>query len=337
MSKVNRGQFFAKRVALAFIKAMKRLVFIFCMILFLLHSCQHQKGESTLLPVTELQPLSLGMMPTLEGLPFFIADKQGIYDSLGLDLTFLRFNSASDRDAAFQNGRMDGMITDYPSAAVMQAVHHSSLHFVMKNNGYFCFIVSKESRINGPQQLKQRNIAISRNTIVEYATDQLLRKSNVSLAEVNSPEIGQIPLRLQMLQYGQIDASFLPDPFASIAMNSGHRSLISTRELGIDFTGTAFSGKTLTEKKGEIKLLIQGYNLGVEFIRSHPQEELKQLLMEFGIPEKLTGLIALPSYQPATLPPEADIREAVRWLKAKKRIASSYTGEQLVDTTYINN
>lgn len=315
---------------------MKRLAFIFCMIL-LLYSCQLKKGDSTLLLVTELQPLSLGIMPTLESLPFYIADKQGIYDSLGLDLTFLRFNSANDRDAAFQNGRMDGMITDYLSAAVMQAVHHSSLSFIMKNSGYFCFIVSKESRINRPQQLKQRNIAVSRNTIVEYATDQLLRQSNVSPGEVNSPEIGQIPLRLQMLQYGQIDASFLPDPFASIAMNSGHRSLVSTRELGIDFTGTAFSGKALTEKKEEIRLLIQGYNLGVEFIRSHPQEELKQLLMEFGVPEKLTRLIALPSYQSATLPPEADIRETVRWLKAKKRIGSSYTGEQLVDTTYISN
>lgn len=316
---------------------MKSPVFLFYILLLLLCSCQNRKGETTTQSLTELQAISLGMMPTMEGLPFYIAEKQGIYDSLGLDLTFLRFNSANDRDAAFQSGKTDGMITDYPSAAAMQAVHHNSLRFIMKNDGYFCFIVSKESKINRPQQLKRQNIAVSRNTIVEYATDLLLKKSGISLSEVNCPEIGQIPLRLQMLQYEQIDASFLPDPFASIAMNSGHRSLVSTYELGINFTGTAFSEKALTEKKQEINLLIQGYNLGVEYIRSHPQGELKQQLIEFGIPENLTGLIALPSYQQATIPPEADIREAVRWLKTQKRIASSYTGEQLIDTTFIHN
>ena len=47
------------------------------------------------------------MMPTLEILPFYIAEKQGIYDSLGLDLTFLQFNSANDRDAAFLKGQLD--------------------------------------------------------------------------------------------------------------------------------------------------------------------------------------------------------------------------------------
>ena len=49
-------------------------------------------------------------------LPFYIARSEGIYDSLGLDLTILPFNSANDRDAVFQTGQMDGMVTDYPSA-----------------------------------------------------------------------------------------------------------------------------------------------------------------------------------------------------------------------------
>lgn len=317
---------------------MKKPTFLFSILtlLFFLYACQNKKGKTTVLSATELQPLSLGMMPTLEGLPFCIAEKQGIYDSLGLDLTFTRFNSSSDRDAVFQKGQIDGIITDYPSAAFLQAHHHSGLSFVMKNNGYFCFIVSKESKVNRPQQLKLKNIAVSRNTIVEYATDRLLQKWEISLSDVNSPEIGQIPLRLQMLQYGQIDASFLPDPFASIAMNSGHRSLVSTQELGINFTGTAFSTKALNEKRKEIKLLIQGYNLGVEYIQSHPQKEWKEQLMELGVPENLTGLIALPSYHTATLPSEADIKEAINWLKAHQRISASYKGDQLIDTTFIN-
>jgi hypothetical protein len=276
------------------------------------------------------------MMPTLEGLPFYIARSEGIYDSLGLDLTILPFNSANDRDAVFQTGQMDGMVTDYPSAITLQAIHHTELGFIFKNDGYLCFIVSKESRINQPEQLIEKNIAVSRNTVVEYATDQLLNKAGIKYAETNKPEISQLPLRLQMLQYNQIDASFLPDPAASIAMNSKNKSLISTQELGIEFIATAFSRKALQEKRKEIELLITGYNLGVNHIKMHPQSEWKQVLMEIGVPENLTGLIALPTYRKATRPSAEAIEKATHWLKANHRIPQTYSESNLIDTTYIH-
>lgn len=302
----------------------------------LLSACTDGKRNTvTVVRNEQLRSLHLGVMPTLDGLPFVVAKKQGIYDSLGLEVNLVRFQSATDRDAAFQSGQIDGAITDYPSAAVLQS-RHTALRVVMKNDGYFCFIVSKQSGINKREQLTQRNIAVSRNTVAEYATDRLLDKVGISATHVNKPEIGQIPLRLQMLQYGQIDASFLPDPFASIAMSNGHKSLISTRELDINFTCTAFSQTALNEKSEEVDLLIKGYNLGVEYLRTHPLKEWKQLLIEeIGVPETLTGLLALPPYQPATRPSAKDIANAVNWLKAQGRIPDTYQGDHLVDTTFI--
>lgn len=315
---------------------MKRAALIFCILLFFLYSCQRKKGESVFIPSTELQPLTLGMLPTLDGLPFHIAKAQGIYDSLGLDLTILSFNSAYDRDAAFQFKSMDGMITDYPSAVTLQAIHHTDLGIILKHDGYFRFIVSKESGINQLQELKEKNIAVSHNTIIEYATGQLLNKAGISQAEVNKPEIAQLPLRLQMLQYDQIDASFLPDPAASIAMNARHRSLISTQELGIDFTVTAFSREAINEKRREIELLITGYNLGIDYIKMHPQKEWKQVLIEIGVPENLTGLIALPVYRKAERPSADALDKAVTWLKTNNRIPQTYSGyKSLIDTTFI--
>ena len=315
---------------------MKGAALIFCILLFFLYSCQRKKGESVFIPSTELQPLTLGMLPTLDGLPFHIAKAQGIYDSLGLDLTILSFNSAYDRDAAFQFKSMDGMITDYPSAVTLQAIHHTDLGIILKHDGYFCFIVSKESGINQLQELKEKNIAVSHNTIIEYATGQLLNKAGISQAEVNKPEIAQLPLRLQMLQYDQIDASFLPDPAASIAMNARHRSLISTQELGIDFTVTAFSREANNEKRREIELLITGYNLGIDYIKMHPQKEWKQVLIEIGVPENLTGLIALPVYRKAERPSADALNKAVTWLKTNNRIPQTYSGyKSLIDTTFI--
>lgn len=315
---------------------MKKLLLYFGFIGICLSACMDAKRNTTALSgQEELQPLSLGVMPTMDGLPFVIAWKQGIYDSLGLDVSLVRFNSSNDRDAALQSGQIDGAVTDYPSAIVLQA-HHTPLSIIMRNNGYFCFIASKQSGINNPQQLRERNIAVSRNTIVEYATDQLLEKAGILATEVNKPEIAQITLRLQMLQYGQIDASFLPDPFASIAMSSGHKSLISTQELGISLTCTAFSLKATQHKSEEIKRLITGYNLGVAYIQLHPQKEWKQLLTEeTGVPEALTWLIVLPPYEPAVRPSVKDINTAIAWLKAQGRIPETYRNCNLIDTTFI--
>lgn len=329
-------QFFVKRVASIF-NHMKNLLPLFSLFFFLLAACHHGKeSKTTSVASTERQPLSLGVMSTLDGLPFLVAEKQGIYDSLGLNLTIIQFNSSNDRDASFQSGHVDGIVTDYPSAAVLQA-YHNNLNIIMKNEGYFCFIVSRESHINQLKQLKEKNIAVSRNTVIEYATDQLLKKAEISTKTVNKPEIGQIPLRQQMLQYSQIDASFLPDPSASIAMNNGHKSLISTQELGINMTGTAFSKKAIKKKSEEIKLLVQGYNLGVEYMQMHPLKDWKQVLTDIGVPDNLTGLIALPLYKKATLPLEKDIDSAVNWLKAHKRVPTTYQGTNLVDTTFIYN
>lgn len=245
---------------------MKRPILLFCFILFFLCSCQSKK-EIVFFASIRTETTHIGYDAYTRRVTFYIARSEGIYDSLGLDLTILPFNSANDRDAVFQTGQMDGMVTDYPSAITLQAIHHTELGFIFKNDGYLCFIVSKESRINQPEQLIEKNIAVSRNTVVEYATDQLLNKAGIKYAETNKPEISQLPLRLQMLQYNQIDASFLPDPAASIAMNSKNKSLISTQELGIEFIATAFSRKALQEKRKEIELLITGYNLGVNHIK----------------------------------------------------------------------
>ena len=43
---------------------MKRPILLFCFILFFLCSCQSKKGDSLFLPLSELKPLTLGMMPT---------------------------------------------------------------------------------------------------------------------------------------------------------------------------------------------------------------------------------------------------------------------------------
>lgn len=309
---------------------MKKTICIICTALILLASCKAKKEQHEI--YTDLQPLKLGAMSSMDYLPFVIAEKQGIYDSLGLNLSIVKFFSANDRDAAFQSGNIDGTVIDYTGAALQQA-NGIPLAIVMENDGYFHLIASRNSHMSSIDQLKGKNIAVSRNTVIEYSTDQVLAKAGLSPAEVNKPEINKIPLRLEMLQNGQIDATILPDPFATIAMHNKHNSLITTKDLGISVTGTIFSKKALADKRREIEVLIRGYNLGVEYIKKHPQSEWKNILVEdAGVPESLTGEVVLPKYKEAQLPSPKDLESTLIWLKEKQLIPSAYQGENLVDT-----
>lgn len=313
---------------------MKKLLCTLAILIVCLVSCRNEKKQDQPVITDQTQELTIGIMPTLDALPFLVAQKKGIYDSLRLNLTIKNYNSSSDRDAAFVNNHIEGMTTDFISATILNTTHNKQLKIILKNDGYFCFVVSKNSNIRNLEQLKSKNIAISSNTIIDYATDRLLNKVNISKEVVNKPEISEVPLRMQMIEYGQVDASFIPEPMATIAMQKGHKTLISTRELKLNLLVTAFSKKAISDKSEGIKRLISGYNLAIDYITKHPQKDIKQILIEMGIPENLTGLIMLPNYRKATLPSNRETKSAIEWLKEQRKIPQSYSEINLIDTTF---
>lgn len=311
---------------------MKRLTILSFILIFCLAACNTNRKETVR---TELQELRLGAMSSMDYIPFVIAQKQGIYDSLGLKVDIIKFFSANDRDASFQAGYVDGTIIDFTGAAIQQA-SGIDLAMIMKNDGFFYLIAGKDTKIDSIPQLKGKNIAVSRNTVIEFSTDKILESANLQPTDINKPEINKIPLRLEMLHNNQIDASIFPDPFATIAKSNGHKSLVTTKDLGISVTGTMFSGKALKEKQEEIKLLVKGYNLAVDYLKNHPVKEWSTVLVEdAGLPQNLIARIVLPDYQHASRPTEKDIATTVEWLRNKKLVPKEYNGKQLVDTMFV--
>lgn len=279
--------------------------------------------------------MRLGVMSSMDYLPFALAQQFGFYDTIGLKVSFVKFFSANDRDAAFQSGNIDGTIIDFTGAAIQQA-NGIDLALVMKNDGYFSMIANKESGIEKPEQLKEKSIVVSHNTVIEYATDKMLEHAGIPVASVNKPEINKIPLRMEMLQNGQIEAGVFPDPFLTIAKGNGHRELMTTQDLDLYVTGTMFSGQALREKRQEIQALMEGYNLAIDYIHHTKVEDWLEIVpKEIGIPEALVSKIVLPHFVRAELPRPKDIQETVKWLKQKQLIPATYDGSKLVDPSFI--
>lgn len=305
------------------------LLLIIALTSLLLSSCQNEKkqeGES-------LPPLKIGAMSSLDYLPYVIAEKMGYTDSLGLELEVVKFFSANDRDAAFRSGQLDGTVIDYTGAAIQHAAG-LPLAIVVKHDGYFELMA--QPTYKQLPDLKGHQISVSRNTVIEYATDKMLESGGLTESDVEKPEINKIPLRLEMMLSQQIDASVFPDPFITIAKAQGFVSLSSTQELGISVTGTMFTQKAMTEKGESIRALLQAYNMGVDYLLTHDRQEWAEVLIEdAGVPRELVDQVVLPNYTHASLPSADDMQQTIQWLKAKQLVPEEYQGDGLVSGEYL--
>ncbi len=312
---------------------MKRALLSFCLIsLLLMISCGEHKKRTSGEP---LEPLEIGVMASMDGFPFLVAADKGIYDSLGLKVNFTVYLTETERNADFEAHKLDGVVTDYPNAIFLQS-KGIPLRSVMQNDGYLCLLTNRNSKRNSIKQLKDINIVSSSNSFSDYALDFVLQKAGISLDRVNQPEINQIPLRMMMLKEKQIEAAFLPDPYATMAMSSGIRSLITTEDLNIHQYTTIFSREALKEKESSVRALLKGYNLGVDYLARHPEKDWADVLInQLKVPEYNVKLIVLPSYHYAQAPNVDEVNKAIVWLKNKKVIKDDYTGTELVDSSYI--
>lgn len=294
----------------------------------LLSSCGGGKTSGEAIP-----PLRLGAMSSMDYLPYVVAQKTGIYDSLGLELEIVKFFSANDRDAAFRAGQVDGTVIDFTGAAIQQAAG-MPLALIVRHDGYFKLMA--DPTLTTMEDLLGKRLAVSRNTVIDYATDLMLRAAGIEADEVEKPEVQKIPLRMEMMLAGEVDASVFPDPFHTIATSRGFVALSSTRDLDISVVGTMMRRETLDEKTEAVKLLLQGYNLGVDYLLSHPLDDIRSILVEdAGVPEELVEQVVLPKYRHAILPQPRDLDETIRWLHEHDLIPEDYTGEELVDGSFL--
>lgn len=289
-------------------------------------SCQGKKKSD---PLT----LKIGAMSSLDYIPYVIAERVGIYDSLGLNLEIVKFFSANDRDAALRGGQLDGTVTDFTGAAIQHA-GGMDLALVLQHDGFFEMMALPG--LQTIEELKGKRVGVSRNTVIEYATDRILAHYGLEENAVEKPEVNKIPLRLEMMLASELEASLFPDPFISIAKSQGFNSLASTKDLGIHVVGTVLTREAMNEKADAIHLLIKGYNLAIRYMMEHPREEWVYILSEDAMmPTDLAMTVSLPDYTLAQAPFRGEIEATIKWLKERNLVPNDYTGEGLVDDSFI--
>lgn len=278
----------------------------------------------------DLQPITIGLMPDTDSLPFIIAKEKGYFAEEGIEVNIQQYKSAMDRDSALQSGNLDGAVSDMLAVAFAKAGGFD-VKVTSFTDGSYKLIASKDAGINNVKALAGKDVAVSRNTIIEYVTDQILAKEGMDSESINKVIIPQIPTRLEMLQNGKLAAATLPEPMASIAVSNGCTYVTGSDELGINPGGIMFTAKTVDNKTAEIAAMYRAYNKAVDYLNNTSRDEYIDLVVEKGgFPPAAKEALKLPEYHKAALPKESDVTDCIKWLNNKGLVKEHFSYQDIV-------
>ncbi|SMC34956.1 ABC transporter substrate-binding protein [Sporomusa malonica] len=310
-------------------------ILIISMLLLGLAGCASNKQESSGQKQVQLQNINLGLMPDVDSIPFIIAQEKGYFKEEGLTVTLKHFKSAMERDSALQSGNLDGAVSDMLAEAFAKAGGFDTV-ITSLTTGSYKLVVNKDEKAASIQDLKGKDVAISKNTIIDYVTDKVVTEGGLTSADINKVVIPQIPARLEMLQNGKIAAATLPDPLATIAVKNGAKVIKTSEQLGLNPGVLLFTTKAVKEKEKEIQAMYRAYSKAVDYLSREPMDNYIDLLIEKGgFPKDVKGVLVLPQYKKAAAPQQKDVDDVVAWLQARQLIQKKYLYTDLVDTRFV--
>ena len=258
--------------------------------------------------------LRIALLPTVEALPLYVAQAEGLFDSLGLRVELLTFQAAMDADTAFWHGTAQGLLTDGVKVALWQR-DSLPVHVLLRAPLQIELIVHPGTGIKRPADLKDKIIALTRLSSLDYVADGILQAGNLAGTDLNRPQINDITLRKDMTLQGQVDGALLPQPFAAIALAHGARR-VPTRGIA-GRTGAALilrEGPRLNQVEPR---LIEAYDLACGRINARGTPALARLPLDELPPD---SLFSMPAMGRATTAPDSLNGRLSQWALRREQL-----------------
>lgn len=298
-------------------RTMKQLVWCLTVILVLAASC----------PVNAARTLRLGILPVLDTLPLQVAEREGLFKDQDLMVELVPFSSALERDTAMQSGRLDGYFGDILNT------------MLLIQNGIPMRMVTVSWRttpgepmfglLRAPQGAPDQtnlDVGISKASIIEYLLDRMARQPAGSELSLTGVEVKQIPIRLQMLLSGQLQAALLPEPLVSLAVSKGAELLVTDENLDMPLTVIC-----LHEYKSDLTDdFMDAYAEAVARINKNPERYRMLMVETCRVPKPLAGSFPVYRFPEPELPTEQEIWPVQQWMLTRGLLKTMLDYDKLV-------
>ncbi|MCR5271317.1 MAG: ABC transporter substrate-binding protein [Prevotella sp.] len=302
-----------------------KYTYIYILALLLVYGCsasteeKQQKEREAMLQKMKEDSLSLkiAVMPTLDCMPLFLAEANGMFQREGVDVRLLPFTAQMDQDTAFQRGRVEGLVTDLVRAEHLK-LQGTPLDYVSSTNLYWKLITNRTARIARLQQLEDKMVAVTRYSGTDLLVDKLVDSLKLKSEYVFRVQVNDVTVRMDMLRNGIMDALMLAEPMATEALNQKHRQLFDSRDLDLQLGVLAFNPivRQDTMRQRQLKAFVRAYNTACDSLNQKGISNYKTIISQYCHADKTTcdSLPADLQYRHIAPPRDADVKRVKDWL-----------------------
>lgn len=276
----------------------------------------------------ETSSLSIGIMPAVDAAPIFVAKRNGYFENLGLDLEVTIYSNANNRQSALQANELDGAMTDL--IAVLNNQHNGfGAKIVTNTDGSFAFLTNEDF-----DPATTNKVGLMEISVANYLADEYV----VPHYDIDKVYINEIPARLEMLNTGQLEMGFIPEPAASSGeLNGLTKHITVTEDNGYSLQGMVFTPEALETNQKAIEKFIEGYNEAIDAIQDDQSIALDTLIDELDLDPNIRDLMTLPDYQHARVPSEAYVNEVIEWVEAVQGIELDVDYNNMITTEFLTH
>jgi NitT/TauT family transport system substrate-binding protein len=336
----------AKGMVIKMFKKMKfvpRAGLIALVLVFLTLACGQRPEQ--IRKEQEQVKIRLGVLPIVDNLPFWLAQEKGYFQTADLEVELIPFPSAVERDSALAAHKIDGAVGDLLAVAALSdaGIPLRAISVVMgikPGESRFAVLSAPDSHIRTPEQLKDVEIAMSLNSIIEYTTDKLLGHQGLKANEIKKVSIPKMPVRLEALLKGTVKAATLPDPLATLAVIKGAHIVADTLNDNVAQTVLMVQKDLLDKNLPAAQKLMNAYSRAVFDIQANPSGFQHILIEKARVPEEVltSKEHRLPvNFSAPQLPVRKDVREVLDWMQERNLLKQSFRYEDLVDEQVLKN
>jgi NitT/TauT family transport system substrate-binding protein len=208
----------------------------------------------------------VAIMNAVHDLPVLVARDLGFFKDEGLDIDFVatpgmaqsttshsvRFDSVFDRplDSAYNEGGIDQYrmcewgIMKRAVEASCEGRRGRKIVALGASMSKFAIAVARDSKIYEPEQLKDKEIAVTPNNGSHFTTLKMV-EGFLTPEHVKITNAGTMLKRLEALRQGKVAAVSLMEPWISVAQKHGLRILIESHSTRSEAAGDELDGPTL--------------------------------------------------------------------------------------------
>ena len=300
------------------------LLFTSYFLLFFI-SCQQERASQTLEEYSRRDSLALhvGILPVMDCLPIYYADRMGLFREEGVDVRLQEFNALMDADTALMRQCVEVAYADV--ARVLERQGDSlPLRVVLGMNGRLSLLTAKKKRIRALKHLSERMIALERLSASDYWSDEIMREAGLEQSAIYRPQINDVKLRWTMLREQLVDGALLPEPYATLAKSQGHNLLYSPADSIVRWNCLAIRKETAldTMRSRQLQAFFRAYDKSVEELngKAFNADTLILLLTKvYELPREVADSFALPTFPYAIPFQSQDADKAMQWLIQRGR------------------